>query len=71
MDPGYIGTEQAADYLSLSRRTLEKLRLNGNGPRFYKARGGRLVRYRVEDLDRWMTSRTSTSDPGPEASHAG
>ena len=71
MESGYIDTPRAAEYLCVAPRTLEKLRLQGTGPKFYKARGGRLVRYRVEDLDRWMTSRTSTSDPGPEASHAG
>lgn len=43
-----ISTKQAAKLLSISHRTLEDWRLNGQGPPFIK--WGRLVRYRVSDL---------------------
>jgi hypothetical protein len=59
----YFDTEAAAEYLSLSPRTLEKMRWAGDGPAFYKLGG---VRYTQADLDAWRESRrrTSTSDTG-------
>jgi len=41
---------EAADYLRLSQRTLERLRVSGLGPKFVKC-GCRSVRYRQSDLD--------------------
>ena len=59
-------TEEAALYVRLSPRTLERYRVTGEGPQFLKV--GRLVFYRRCDLDDWLekTVRRSTSDPGPE-----
>ena len=59
-------TEEAALYVRLSPRTLERYRVTGQGPKFLKV--GRLVFYRLRDLDEWLenTVRHSTSDPGPE-----
>jgi excisionase family DNA binding protein len=53
---------EAAEVLRLSERTLERLRLQGSGPRYVKA--GRSVRYRETDLDGWIASRVvgSTSE---------
>ena len=61
-----LNTEAARQILGLKRGTLEKWRLRGCGPRFIKV--GRAVRYRPEDIDAWLSSRTrrSTSDLGPE-----
>jgi hypothetical protein len=58
----FLTTRQAAHYLCLSYRTLEKMRLTGNGPRFRKH--GRYVRYHIADLDVWSEGRrqSSTSD---------
>jgi excisionase family DNA binding protein len=58
----FLTTREAAHYLSLSFRTLEKMRLTGNGPRFRKH--GRYVRYHIADLDAWSEGRrqSSTSD---------
>lgn len=55
--------EEAAAFLKLSPRTLEKMRVIGGGPRFRKH--GRRVVYAVEDLQRWSAARSceSTSDP--------
>lgn len=60
----FLTTRQAAHYLCLSRRTLEKMRLTGNGPRFRKH--GRYVRYHIDDLDAWSLGerRNSTSEKG-------
>ena len=58
----FVNTFGAASYLGLSVSTLNKLRLTGSGPRYYKL--GRAVRYRIADLDEWAEQRrtTSTSD---------
>lgn len=60
----FLNTAQAAFYVGLSRRTLEKMRLTGGGPRFRKH--GRYVRYHIDDLDAWSLGerRESTSDDG-------
>ena len=57
-----LRTPAAAKYLGLSPRTLEKMRLTGDGPQYYKL--GRAVVYDTYDLDRWVSGRArrSTSD---------
>ncbi len=59
----YLRTKEAAEFLSLSARTLEKHRTYGTGPDYRKL-GGRVV-YAVEDLQAWAErgAVTSTSDP--------
>jgi hypothetical protein len=61
--PRYLTNDEAADYLRLSPRTLEKQRVIGGGPRFRKF--GRRVMYAVTDLDSWADQRSfeATSDP--------
>jgi hypothetical protein len=46
----------AATLLALSERTLERLRVNGGGPRFIKV--GASVRYQQEALERWVARRS-------------
>ena len=60
-----LTTEEAATYLRLSPRTLERYRVTGEGPRYLKI--GRLVFYRRSELEHWLKDKTrrSTSDPGP------
>ena len=60
----FVATAQAAGYLGLSPRTLEKLRVRGGGPTY--AKFGRRVVYAVEDLDRWAAERRRTSTSAPE-----
>ena len=64
LPPRYLRTPEAAKFLGLSGRTLEKHRTFGTGPAYRKI-GGRVV-YRLEDLQHWAEAgaRTSTSDPG-------
>jgi excisionase family DNA binding protein len=59
----FLNTDQAAHYVGLSRRTLEKMRTAGGGPRFRKH--GRYVRYHIDDLDGWSAEhgKASTSEP--------
>lgn len=59
---GHLNTPEAARYLSLSSRTLEKHRTYGTGPTYRKI-GGRVI-YAVADLDAWAARglRTSTSE---------
>jgi excisionase family DNA binding protein len=47
----YLDTKQAAHYLGLSRRALEKMRSANTGPCYRKH--GRAVRYHIADLDGW------------------
>jgi hypothetical protein len=60
----FVPTAQAAGYLGLSPRTLEKLRIRGGGPTYVKF--GRRVVYAVEDLDRWAADRRRASTSVPE-----
>ena len=63
MPPRFLRTPEAARFLGLSDRTLEKHRTYGTGPSYRKL-GGRVV-YAVEDLQAWADrgTVTSTSDP--------
>lgn len=60
----YLTNAEAATFLRLSPRTLEKNRVIGGGPRFHKF--GRRVLYAIADLEAWAAERgyEMTSDPG-------
>lgn len=64
MPPRYLRTPEAARFLGLSDRTLEKHRTYGTGPAYRKL-GGRVV-YSLDDLRAWAErgTKVSTSDPG-------
>lgn len=59
----HLRTAEAARFLGLSDRTLEKHRSYGTGP-IYRKIGGRVV-YTLEDLRAWSErgARRSTTDP--------
>jgi predicted DNA-binding transcriptional regulator AlpA len=59
----FLRTQEAARFIGLSYRTLEKHRSRGTGPKFSKV-GGRII-YAVSDLREWaeLRARLSTSDP--------
>ena len=63
LPPRFLRTPEAARYLGLSGRTLEKHRTYVTGPTYRKI-GGRVV-YAVDDLQAWADrgAVTSTSDP--------
>lgn len=60
---GLLTTVEAAEYLRLSPRTLEDMRVTGNGPRYFKLGPGRRskVVYRREDLELWLATFNYTS----------
>ena len=59
-------TTEAAFLLGLSPRTLEAFRLRGGGPPFI-AVTPKAIRYRRQDLEKWIAARrrVSTSDTRP------
>jgi predicted DNA-binding transcriptional regulator AlpA len=59
----FLRTPEAARFLGLSHRTLEKHRTYGTGPAYRKL-GGRVV-YAPDDLKAWADrgARVSTTDP--------
>jgi predicted DNA-binding transcriptional regulator AlpA len=67
LPPRYLRTLEAARFLGLSGRTLEKHRSYGTGP-LYRKLGG-LVVYALADLETWAARATqsSTSDAGAGA----
>lgn len=62
----FLTTKEAARYLRLSHRTLERLRVTGSGPRYRRAASGgkkAKVLYLISDLDEWVSkSFSSTSE---------
>jgi len=70
LPPRFLRTPEAAHFLGLSGRTLEKHRTYGTGPAYRKL-GGRVV-YVLEDLQSWAArgAVTSTSDPNGELTAA-
>jgi hypothetical protein len=71
LPPRYLRTSEAARFLGLSGRTLEKHRTYGTGP-LYRKLGGRVV-YAIADLQAWAESglKSSTSDPNTSPAPAG
>jgi predicted DNA-binding transcriptional regulator AlpA len=57
-----LNQREVAKRLRLSERTLERLRVTGDGPPFCKL--GRRVLYRLADIDTWITTHiiNSTSE---------
>jgi Helix-turn-helix domain len=66
----FLTTGEAAHFLRLSARTLERFRVEGTGPRYTKAGPGMRARvlYRRSDLEDWLQSfqYDSTSQYGPD-----
>jgi hypothetical protein len=55
LPPGFVRTLEAARFLGLSGRTLEKHRARGSGPKYSKV-GGRVI-YAIDDLKTWAELR--------------
>jgi predicted DNA-binding transcriptional regulator AlpA len=55
----FLLPDDAASYLGVCARTLQRLRMEGHGPRFAKI--GRKVGYRKEWLDQWVDGRSFTN----------
>lgn len=54
----FLTTAEAAEVLRLSPRTLERFRVEGTGPKFLKAGGGKRARvlYDPEELRHWLAA---------------
>jgi predicted DNA-binding transcriptional regulator AlpA len=50
-----LNTKEAAQYIGLSKSSLDKLRIYGGGPLFIKV-GARIV-YDRTDIDSWLASK--------------
>ncbi len=48
---------QAAEMLSIDRRTLQKWRIEGLGPKFVRL-SKKCVRYSLKDISKWIDDRT-------------
>lgn len=53
-DRPYLNTAQAAHYIGLTPRHLERMRSQRSGPPY--RRHGRFVFYHIDDLDAWSRS---------------
>lgn len=53
----FLTSNEAADLLRISRRTLERMRVDGSGPRYVKVGAGKRSRvlYRECEIDAWLT----------------
>jgi excisionase family DNA binding protein len=54
-----LTTEEVAEMLRVSRRTLETWRSTARGPVFVRV--GRRIGYRPEAVEQWLAERTSTA----------
>ncbi len=62
--PKLLDTSELAEHLTNKPNTIEGWRIKGVGPRYIKI--GRLVRYRLADVEEWLEAqaRSSTSQAG-------
>jgi hypothetical protein len=60
-DSQLLTQEEAAAFLRVNPRSLERWRAIGDGPTFVKL--GRKVLYRLRDLETWIESQTRTRTP--------
>lgn len=59
-----IRVQQAAEYCGLSKSFLDKARIYGGGPSFFRL--GRSVIYSTDDLDAWLAAnRAAANDNHP------
>jgi hypothetical protein len=63
----FVDENRGAKHLGVSPRTMQRWRMTGTGPRWFRI--GRLAKYRIPDLTAWAEAqaRTSTSDKVPNA----
>jgi len=59
----FLTSQEAADYLRLSYKTLNNMRWREEGPN-YRKHGGRVV-YHIKDLDHWSTTRDANDHRVP------
>ena len=62
----HLNTIQAAEYLGLSKRTLETWRLIGGNSRPKFKKFGNRVLYNISELEAWASEQTHTSTSDTE-----
>ena len=63
MQKRLLNSQEAAEYLSISHAALRKMRCVGQSPEYIRFMGN--IRYRIEDLDKWIDKQevyTSTAE---------
>ena len=66
-DTSYLTQREAAKFLRLSTRTLERYRIDGSGPRFVRtSRRGRIL-YARGELAAWAEARTFSNTSEADA----
>ena len=68
-DNQYLSTRKAAAFLGLSPRTMDRYRMSGEGPSYY--RFGHRVLYRRADLEEWAEARRVALGAGADAAGRG
>lgn len=61
----FLNTRQAAHFLKMSPRSLQRLRANGDGP--IVRRHARMALYHVDDLAAWSRNRADEQAQGAES----
>ena len=56
-----LGPEEVAAFLGVPLRTIYSWRSRHEGPRGYRV--GRHVRYRFDDVERWLSDRSDSDTP--------
>ena len=59
--PVFLSETEAAQYLSLSVKTLRRWRFTRKGPSYAKL-NNKLIRYHLPDLDEWMDQQLISHD---------
>lgn len=59
--PAWMSPKQAAEYLGLTVQHLAGLRYEHRGPKYFNP-SGRIIKYRREDLDKWMDAGAVTPE---------
>lgn len=57
MSDAYLTEQQFSDRYHVSRRTVQRWRVTGDGPKWVRL-GARRVVYRLDDCEEWARSRT-------------
>ena len=58
----FLSESEAAEYLGLSKKTLQRWRFGHKGP-IYAKLNNKLICYNQVDLDEWMNQQIVTHDP--------
>ena len=57
----FLSESAAADYLGISKKTLQRWRFDHKGPAYAKL-NNKMIRYNQVDLDEWMNQQIVTHD---------